>query len=1083
MRLFDSTGRPRTLASTPFAEGGEGKVHYVVGEPSIVAKVYKKSLAAEQATKLAAMVRLATPELLKVAAWPTETLHSRPSGPVTGILMPRLAAEFRDIFHLYNPDQRKQDYPDADWRFLIHAARNCTIAFERIHAAGHVIGDVNQKNILVSPRGIVHLVDCDSFQIRDSTGKIYRCEVGVPDFTPPELQGQAFQNVDRTANHDRFGLAILIFQLLMIGRHPYAGVYAGPGEMPMQKAISTGRFAYSRSPSKTQMTPPPHAPSIGLLDAKLIDLFELAFTKHGSIRPSPREWYESLDAFSNQLKKCDTDSKHLFPRFRNICPWCELIKRTGGHVFSPSLKTKTTNKTSFVLADVWAQIEAIRIPQYSYMRPPTTLPAYQPGKPVPLALAHYAPEPMPLSPNLGLHAPRPVLPHLTRWEDGLFEPEWDILAAATGGVHLTRREDNSVEPEPPPDPSRDHAPRPRPPVVGDHSLRPKPPVIGDHAPKPQPPVIGDHTSRPAPPYHGDHAPKPQPPVIVDHAPRPNPPVIVDHAPRPRKLRQTLAEHYSLHPERLAADLGDHAPRPKQPGQERSNTSSLIVLSGLISLALLPNVPVVGTTLLGGWVGLLISTLVTRSSRLEQRIQRRELAMQTYACANATWQADQADWLAKELKFRRDWAEQEQKRCQDEQQLWDQRQQEWEHPLQVEWEHACQKWKGNQTKWIERQTIEWEFRLGEWLRNQREWELRLPKWEQDQQAWEERLKSEYSAQLIRWEQDQQVWEERLKSEYGAQLIRWEQDQQAWEERLKSEYSAQLIQWERDQQAWENRLMVEWQNKHQRWKEAKRKVEKHNQHINKWQELCRDWQIKQVEWENAIRTRWGMEHRIWKANHLRWLGELQERDSTRKLIFNTVIHHEAVFERDLNRSLSAIKSCRFRLGITRQDLERGNNIYQKNRANLADTNQKSQKNQYLASCFIADATIDNITSRRLASLHSSGITTALDVARLKNKKVPDIGHISQMRLFQWYDRCVGAFQYDSTQPSNEMIALEQAHLAQVGPWEAELAAGPGQLRELVDRLQAHQATALQQIQAVVDQLHQAELDVAVMERLMA
>ena len=36
------------------------------------------------------MARLATPELLKIAAWPTATLHAAPGGPVVGILMPKI---------------------------------------------------------------------------------------------------------------------------------------------------------------------------------------------------------------------------------------------------------------------------------------------------------------------------------------------------------------------------------------------------------------------------------------------------------------------------------------------------------------------------------------------------------------------------------------------------------------------------------------------------------------------------------------------------------------------------------------------------------------------------------------------------------------------------------------------------------------------------------------------------------------------------------------------------------------------------------------------------------------------------------
>src|SRR5205814_7863741 len=70
---------------------------------------------------------------------------------------------------------------------------------------------------------IFALIDCDSFEITD--GKtVFPCMVGVPTYTPPELQGQSFQGVRRTKQHDAFGLAVLIFHMLFLGRHPFAGI-------------------------------------------------------------------------------------------------------------------------------------------------------------------------------------------------------------------------------------------------------------------------------------------------------------------------------------------------------------------------------------------------------------------------------------------------------------------------------------------------------------------------------------------------------------------------------------------------------------------------------------------------------------------------------------------------------------------------------------------------------------------------------------------------------------------------------------------------------------------------------------------
>src|SRR5262249_61999645 len=107
--------------------------------------------------------------------------------------MPRFTG-FLPIHTLYSPAHRRATFPQADWAFLIHTARNCAIAFDTVHERGIVVGDVNQSNVLVSDRALVCLIDCDSFQVR-ANGRLLRCEVGISPYTPPELQKHNFREV------------------------------------------------------------------------------------------------------------------------------------------------------------------------------------------------------------------------------------------------------------------------------------------------------------------------------------------------------------------------------------------------------------------------------------------------------------------------------------------------------------------------------------------------------------------------------------------------------------------------------------------------------------------------------------------------------------------------------------------------------------------------------------------------------------------------------------------------------------------------------------------------------------------------
>src|SRR5208337_2092846 len=244
-------------------------------------------------------------------------------------------ADAEPIHKVYGPTHRKETFPHADWRFLVRAAKNLAAAFYVIHQYGYVIGDVNEGNILVNDRACVRLIDCDSFQVR-SREQIYCCEVGVAQFTPPEIQKSGNFRLERTANHDNFGLAILIFQLLFLGRHPYAGVYSGKEDMPIGKAIAGFRFAYSKHAHTKAIAAPPNSVGLAIVPGELADLFERAFAERGTSpvgRPSAGDWWDLLDPLENKLRRCSADSVHHYYAGLSSCPWCRLEEVSGVLLF------------------------------------------------------------------------------------------------------------------------------------------------------------------------------------------------------------------------------------------------------------------------------------------------------------------------------------------------------------------------------------------------------------------------------------------------------------------------------------------------------------------------------------------------------------------------------------------------------------------------------------------------------------------------------------------------------------------------------------------------------------------------------
>jgi DNA-binding helix-hairpin-helix protein with protein kinase domain len=386
--VYDRRGRIVPLGRG-LGSGGEGAVFEVADERGLAAKLYHKKLTAEHATKIAAMTAMAAmssgggEDLLKFLAWPVAPLHLIPGGPIAGFLMPRVRG-LQPIHHLYSPKSRLTGFPKANWTFLLHTAINLARAFAAVHAGGQiVIGDVNHGNVLVSEQAVVKLIDCDSVQLIVD-GRPFLCSVGVSTHTPPELQGGSLR-VLRKQNHDRFGLAVLIFQLLFMGRHPFSGRYLGSGDLPVEKAIKELRFAYGKAAASRQMQAPPFTPELSLVAPGAAQLFERAFAPEGvreNGRPSASAWVAALSEIRTQV--CRQNSAHTFPTALAACPWCAIEGQAGILLFSIAGLTASVRPGGFEVNTVWTQILAVPSPGAGPGIPQTAAFAATPS---PIALA------------------------------------------------------------------------------------------------------------------------------------------------------------------------------------------------------------------------------------------------------------------------------------------------------------------------------------------------------------------------------------------------------------------------------------------------------------------------------------------------------------------------------------------------------------------------------------------------------------------------------------------------------------------------------------------------------------------------
>jgi DNA-binding helix-hairpin-helix protein with protein kinase domain len=185
-------------------------------------------------------------------------------------------------------------------------ARKIAAIVQICHDADFIIGDMNGRNFLVSGDTLIPtLIDCDSFQFtRGAT--VYTTDVGMPEYSSPgllekiERNGNSFANVKRTQEDDEFALAVLIFQILMGGVHPFDTLGGSVGMIKIPANIRARRFPYV---ANSKNKPPLFADTAkyARFDPQLKLLFEREFT--GAGRVQARDWIAPLEREERRTPK------------------------------------------------------------------------------------------------------------------------------------------------------------------------------------------------------------------------------------------------------------------------------------------------------------------------------------------------------------------------------------------------------------------------------------------------------------------------------------------------------------------------------------------------------------------------------------------------------------------------------------------------------------------------------------------------------------------------------------------------------------------------------------------------------------
>jgi DNA-binding helix-hairpin-helix protein with protein kinase domain len=329
------TGKSITLLKE-IANSGEAKV-WRTNQNGYLAKIYHSSTP-ERVQKLAVMIANPPTEpnshLHHVSfAWPKSALKNG-QGDCVGFLMPEIK-DGKELLDVYNPRRRQALKLQIDWRFLHTTALNIVSIIEALHAAGYVLGDIKQQNILVNNRALPSIIDTDSFQVKNpKNGKVYRCLVGSPGYTPPELMGKDFASIEQTEVHDRFRLGVIIYQLLFSGNNHFQGKWTGAGENPEpDEIIRRGLWLYS---ANSLIEPVPRTIPMIIVHPAIRECFLKCFNdghKNPNLRPTAREWLKALRTGNDNLTICGRVDSHYYSRTFGNCYWCDRFTNLGVDIF------------------------------------------------------------------------------------------------------------------------------------------------------------------------------------------------------------------------------------------------------------------------------------------------------------------------------------------------------------------------------------------------------------------------------------------------------------------------------------------------------------------------------------------------------------------------------------------------------------------------------------------------------------------------------------------------------------------------------------------------------------------------------
>jgi serine/threonine protein kinase len=258
-------------------------------------------------------------------------------GKVIGFMMPYV--DHDDTYSLdtfYDPVLSKRLKPkDLALTLRIQLAINLCELIDNLHKNKNYFVDIKPQNIKVYKKNHkVVLLDCDGYSINNSNGSPNRfdAELISTDYIAPEVTREKLMPGTLGLQQDLYGLAVILFQLLNRGTHPFQGITTDKNisASTNDERASLGLYAYGLNENWKVK---PRSQSIhNLFLDETRALFDKSFKTES--RTSAEEWINHFKEILNNTKlvfcdkvdgskKLDKDLIHI--KFKGKgCIGCKL---------------------------------------------------------------------------------------------------------------------------------------------------------------------------------------------------------------------------------------------------------------------------------------------------------------------------------------------------------------------------------------------------------------------------------------------------------------------------------------------------------------------------------------------------------------------------------------------------------------------------------------------------------------------------------------------------------------------------------------------------------------------------------------